>query len=94
MMRYFMMRPCRTTAAYFATLRKPISLDLEETRRTLEGRGYSITDCGVLLIIHNDPERTLYRSGRILVKTSEEGLARPAVEEIYDVLGIAERLTV
>ncbi len=87
-----MMRPCRTAAAYFATLRKPMTLDLEESRRSLEEKGYRITDCGVLLIIHDDPERTLYKSGRILVKASEENVARPAVEEIYDILGIIRRL--
>ncbi len=92
-MRYFMMRPCRTTAAHFATLRQPQRLDLPDAQRMLEGAGYGVTDCGVLLIIHDDPERTLYKSGRILVKTAEEGTARQAVEEIYEVLGIAQRLT-
>ncbi|MEE9237897.1 MAG: hypothetical protein V3U52_08950 [Thermoplasmata archaeon] len=93
-MKYFMMRPCKTTAAYFATLRKSLTLDLEESRRTLEERGCRITDCGVLLIIHDDPERTLYRSGRILVKTAEEEVARRAVESIYDALGVVQKLAV
>ncbi|MFQ5838400.1 MAG: hypothetical protein ACE5HJ_06420 [Thermoplasmata archaeon] len=91
-MSYFMMRPCKTTAAYFATLRKNLTLDLEEAGETLRGRGYRITDCGVLLIIHDDPERTLYRTGRVLVKVAEEGVARRAVEELYDLLGIVEKL--
>ncbi len=91
-MSYFMMRPCKTTAAYFATLRKHLTLDLEEARMTLEKRGYSITDCGVLLIIHDDPERTLYRTGRVLVKTAEERVARQAVEELYDILDMVKRL--
>lgn len=92
-MDYFMMRPCRTTAAHFATLRKPQRLDLSDAQRVLEGVGYGVTDCGVLLIIHDAPERTLYRSGRVLVKTAEEGAARRAVEEIYQVLGISQRVT-
>ncbi len=87
-----MMRPCKTTAAYFATLRKHITLDLEASRRDLEKGGFRVTDCGVLLIVHDDPERTLYRTGRILVKTPEEGEARRAAEEIYDLLGIIGRL--
>jgi hypothetical protein len=91
-MSYFMMRPCKTTAAYFATLRKHLTLDLEDARRSLERRGYRITDCGVLLIVHNEPERTLYRTGRVLVKTADEDTARKAVEEIYDILGIVKRL--
>lgn len=92
-MDYFMMRPCRTTAAHFATLRRPQRLDLVDAQDNLEAAGYRVTDCGILLIIHDDPERTLYKSGRILVKTGEEGAARRAVEEVYDVLGIAQRLT-
>lgn len=91
-MSYFMMRPCRTTAAYFATLRKHLTLDLEEARRSLEQRGYRITDCGVLLIIHDEPERTLYRTGRVLVKTADEETARKAVEEIYDILAVVKHL--
>lgn len=87
-----MMRPCKTTAAYFATLRKHLTLDLEESRSSLERGGFRVTDCGVLLIIHNDPERTLYKTGRILVKTAEEETARRAADEIYDSLGIPMKL--
>ncbi len=91
-MSYFMMRPCKTTAAYFATLRKHLTLDLEKSGNSLERAGFRVTDCGVLLIIHDDPERTLYKTGRILVKTAEEETARRAAEEIYDFLGIAVKL--
>lgn len=91
-MSYFMMRPCRTTAAYVATLRKHLVLNLAEARDALAQDGYRITDCGVLLLIHDKPERTLYKTGRILVKGGEEPDARRAVEEIYDRLAITERL--
>lgn len=91
-MSYFMMRPCSTTAAYFATLRKQITLDLQEARGALETGGYRVTDCGVLLIIHDEPERTLYRTGRVLIKTGEEGTARRAAEELYNFLDIVSRV--
>lgn len=91
-MSYFLMRPCKTTAAYVATLRTPLALDLQAASETLERAGYEVTDCGVLLLIHDEPERTLYRTGRVLVKGGEEAGARRAVEELYDVLAIAERL--
>ncbi len=87
-----MMRPCKTTAAYFATLRKRTTIDLEESRIALERGGFRITDCGVLLIIHDEPERSLYRTGRILIKTAEEAAARRAAEEIYDFLRIETKL--
>ncbi|MDX1535126.1 MAG: hypothetical protein R3291_05855 [Thermoplasmata archaeon] len=91
-MTYFMMRPCRTTAAYVATLRKHLVLDLADARDALAREGYRITDCGVLLLIHDEPERTLYKTGRILVKGGEEPEARRAIEEIYDRLEITEKL--
>lgn len=91
-MSYFLMRPCRTTAAYVATLRQPVTLDLEEARDRLTGLGYRVTDCGVLLLVRDEPERTLYKTGRILVKGGEEPGARRAVEEIYEALRVAERL--
>lgn len=90
--RYFMMRPCRTSAAYFATLRKPLTLDLSEAATDLEAKGYRVTDCGVLLILHQEPEVTLYKSGRVLVKTGEERAAREAVKEVYEALGIVSPL--
>lgn len=91
-MTYFMMRPCKTTAAYVATLRARESLDLPAARDALTDAGYAVTDCGVLLLIHDEPDRTLYRTGRILVKVDEESVARRAVEEIYELLGLVPRM--
>lgn len=90
-MSYFMIRPCSTSAAYFATLRRHRTLNLADARAVLEGGGYRVTDCGVLLIIHGEPERTLYRTGRVLVKTGEEAAAREAAEELYRLLDVTPK---
>jgi len=40
-----------------------------------------------MLILEGEPELTLYESGKILVKTDDEKLAREAIDRVYGVIG-------
>ena len=40
-----------------------------------------------MLILEGEPELTLYESGKILVKTDDERLAREAVDRVYQAIG-------
>jgi hypothetical protein len=39
-----------------------------------------------MLILEGEPELTLYESGKILVKTDDERLAREAVDRVYEAI--------
>lgn len=42
-----------------------------------------------MLILEGEPELTLYESGKVLVKTDDEGAARSAIDRLYAAIGIA-----
>lgn len=87
-MPYFMMRPCRTAAGFVAQPRRQTRLDLKTSGQALRNAGFNVKDVDVLLMIRNEPEATLYKSGKVLVKTHDEAKARAAVEAIYRTLGV------
>ena len=89
-MKYYLLQPCRTTAAYVSTLKKPKRIDLANAAKRLERAGFRVEDLSVMLIVQADPELTLYASGKVLVKTTDEGAARKAIDAVYDVLGFGE----
>ena len=88
-MSYYLLMPCRTTAAFISTLKKPLRLSLERARRQLETAGLTVEDLSVMLIVNTDPELTLYESGKTLIKTADAEAARRAIDRVYAVLGIA-----
>ena len=88
-MSYYLLMPCRTTAAFISTLKKPRRLSLERARRQLETAGLSVEDLSVMLIVNTEPELTLYESGKTLIKTADAEAARRAIDRVYAVLGIA-----
>ncbi len=88
-MTYYLLQPCRTTAAFISTLKQPKRIRLEDARRRLEAAGYSVEDLSVMLIVNTEPELTLYESGKTLIKTRDADAARKAIDSVYDVLGLA-----
>lgn len=85
-MTYYLLKPCRTTAAFISTLKTARRLDLATARRRLEAAGLKVEDLSVMLIVHTDPELTLYGSGKTLVKTPDEAAARLAIDRVYGAL--------
>ena len=83
---YYMMRPCKGTVGFVATLRKNTRLDLKQCALRLKSAGYDILDAEVMLIANKDVELTIYKSGKILVKTDNEKTAKGAVEQAYSIL--------
>jgi len=88
-MTYYLLMPCRTTAAFISTLKKPHRISLGKARQQLETAGLAVEDLSVMLIVSTDPELTLYESGKTLIKTADAEAARRAIDRVYAVLGIA-----
>lgn len=89
-MTYYLLMPCRTTAAFISTLKKPRRIKLERAAKQLEAAGYKVEDLSVMLIVDTKPELTLYESGKTLIKTADAEAARKAIDGVYGVLGLAE----
>ncbi len=91
-MTYYLLKPCRTATAFISTLKHPRRVALEEAADRLKAAGLAVTDFKVMLLVEGDPELTFYESGKILVKTDSEAAARTAIDRVYDVLGLVDRL--
>jgi len=89
-MTYYLLQPCKTTAAFISTLKEPRRINLGKAREQLENAGYGVEDLSVMLIVNTDPELTLYESGKTLIKTSDAEAARRAIDGVYAILGLAD----
>ena len=89
-MTYYLLMPCKTTAAFISTLKKARRISLKKAHEQLEAAGYGVEDLSVMLIVNTDPELTLYESGKTLIKTADPDAAKKAIDGVYGVLGIAE----
>lgn len=89
-MSYYLLMPCKTTAAFISTLKKPKRVNLRNAAERLSQAGYAVEDVSVMLIVGTDPELTLYESGKTLVKTADPDAARHAIDAVYKVLEIGE----
>lgn len=88
-MTYYLLKPCRTATAYISTLKRANRVDLSAAAEQLRRSGRRVTDVKVMLIVDGEPELTLYESGKVLVKTDDEGAARAAIDRIYTTIGLA-----
>lgn len=80
----FLLQPCRNTAAFeMRPRRKGARLDLERAREILLGLGFRmVADARVLLILERECAINLWPSGRILIRTLDEALARRLAETL------------
>ena len=88
-MTYYLLKPCRTATAFISTLKKPKRVDLSLAAGRLRNGGWNVNDVKVMLILEGEPELTVYESGKILVKTDDERLARESIDRVYGVLGLS-----
>lgn len=89
-MSYYLLMPCKTTAAFISTLKTQRRISLKKARQQLEAAGYGVEDLSVMLIVNTDPELTLYESGKTLIKTADAEAARRAIDGVYGVIGLAD----
>jgi hypothetical protein len=74
-MPYSTLKLCSSGGAYEAAPQPRLKIDLTDAKQRLEAEGLSVVDARVLLLVSGDPEVTLSRDGRILVKTQDRALA-------------------
>ncbi len=67
-----LLRPCRNTAAFEVLPDEKGQLDLDAVEAGLTGAGYKrVVRAGVMLIMRREVEVSVYRSGKMLIKTRD-----------------------
>ena len=83
---YRQLRLCSNRGGFEAVPDPPRTVDLEMIRHRLERDGIAVVDARVMLIVGLDPEVTISRNGRLLVKTRDAAAARRSFERIESLL--------
>jgi hypothetical protein len=84
---YRRLRLCANGGGYEAVPEPPSRpLDLARVRRALEAEGIAVVDARVMLIAATDPEATISRNGRILLKTRDPDAAERAFARLESLL--------
>ncbi|MBW3582895.1 MAG: hypothetical protein KY455_07335 [Euryarchaeota archaeon] len=67
-----LLRPCKNTAAFEALPDRPLQVDLDRLESVLVGAGWSlVVNAAVMLIVRKETEVSVYRSGKVLIKTRD-----------------------
>jgi hypothetical protein len=84
---YLTLKLCSGRGAYEAVPDPKRQLDLPRVRSRLERAGRSVTDARVMLLVGGDPEVTIMRDGRLVIKTKDLDRAQEALRALLPVLG-------
>ncbi len=76
---------CCSADAFDAVPQSLVKVDIGKALAALVAAGWhEVADAGVMCVVAKDGvEATLYSSGRVLVKTSDAGIAERAVARLY-----------
>ncbi len=85
-MSYTTLKVCSGRSAFEAVPTTPRTLNLAQVRERLEAQGVVVTDARVMLIARTDPEATISRDGRLLIKTSDGDRARALFDALQPIL--------
>lgn len=81
---------CSSKGGYEVTPQDPREVNLDAAREAFEERSLPIvTDAGVLLIVDaGEAEVSVFESGRLLAKTTDEDEARAAARRVIEALEV------
>lgn len=81
---FFILKPCKSTAAYEAIPKRNMNLKLDDLKPNLKLGGYNeVCDAKVMIIVEKGTEISIYPSGKLLLKTADEKVAQECAEELY-----------
>jgi len=93
-----LLRQCKAKAGYEALPIDKVTgkwdqerrLDFKILSQQLRGKGYDVLDAGPLLVVKRADiiETTIYRTGRLMIKTDQEAKAKPTAEVLYRDMGL------
>ncbi len=84
---FFILKPCKSTAAYEAIPKRKMNLKLDTLKKDLNSAGFKeVCDAKVMIIVEKGTEISIYPSGKLLIKTDQEQLAKASAGEIYKLM--------
>lgn len=79
---YKEIRLCSGKGSYEAIPIRKLKLDLEALKAEFESDGKEVLDARVMLIVSGNPEVTVMRDGRLLIKSRDESVALATVDTL------------
>jgi hypothetical protein len=86
--KFYIVRPCKSIAAFESVPKKKLKLNLNQCARILKKNGYEVINAKIMLIVSSTYEVTIYPSGKLLLKTDNMKIAEHESEKIYKLLEI------
>jgi hypothetical protein len=87
-MSYSTLRLCSGGGAFEVIPSPKLNLDLSGLAPRIRENGIAVIDARVMLILQMDPEVTVSRDGRILIKSQQPAVARSVFARLQDLLGL------
>lgn len=87
-MSFFLIQPCKSTAAFEAVPQSKLKLDLAGLHSGLQDLGYQIVaDARVVLVVEKDGcEVSIFPSGKLMIKVDTEEVAEGIAKELELIL--------
>ncbi|MDE1819848.1 MAG: hypothetical protein KGI98_03215 [Euryarchaeota archaeon] len=85
-MSYRALQLCSSGGAYEALPDRPVQLDLADVRGRAERAGRKVVDARVMLVLPGEPEVTLTRGGKIVVKTRDAEAAQRSFQAMISLI--------
>ena len=87
---FYLVRPCATSAGYEARPRQPLRLSLQEAEQALRSADVEVLrNAGVVLLARAGCDVTVFPTGKLLLKTTDQAEAEAATQRIAAALGVA-----
>lgn len=83
---FYLVKPCKTSAAYEVIPNKDICFDIDESVERLKQDYDILANAKIMLVVKGECEISVYRSGKLIIKTDSEEKAKEAANSIYELL--------
>ncbi|HEV8361255.1 MAG TPA: hypothetical protein VGR28_12455 [Candidatus Thermoplasmatota archaeon] len=86
---FYMVKPCATSAGYEARPRRPLDITLAEAEARLRRAEVEVVrNAGVVLLARAGCDVTVFPTGKLLLKTTDEEQAHDATRRLAAALGL------
>ncbi|ATZ60604.1 MAG: hypothetical protein BME93_00105 [Methanosarcinales archaeon Met12] len=82
----YLVKPCKTSAAYEAIPDKDLCFDIDESAERLKQDYDIVANAKIMLIVKGACEISIHRTGKLIIKTDSEEKAKEAADKIYELL--------
>lgn len=84
---FYLLKPCKTSAAFEATPGEDLHLNIDKCAEILKRDYEIVANARIMLVIKDKCEISIHRSGKLVIKTDSEDIAREEAVKIYESLG-------